>query len=197
MALKVYSKVLISSIVSLSAMAISAHAFALAAPGLYIGGQAGYGNVDYSSSNVYKTDQDNLAGRAFIGFSFTPYIALEGGYLSLPDNKFTLYPGAPKLVIKTDAWDVLAKLTVPLSDLGMNPSCSPVSLYVKGGAAYVNADVSGYLSGSDSNWQPEAAAGLAYHFSTNLSADISYNHIFSNSDHPKVEFAALGLIYNF
>lgn len=187
--------------------ATSAHADETAMfPGLYIGAEAGYADVDYGvntkSDNTHKvtTHDDDLGGRAYIGFNFNPYLALEGGYSYLPDNKYKvtdLVTGTVnKSAIQTAMWDIVGKFSLPLDNM-------PSTLYAKAGAGYVNSDLKldGRKVHTDDNWLPIAGVGANYKLNCNLGVDISYTHAFgSNSSHnlePDIDFAAIGLTYNF
>ncbi len=142
-------------------MCSQAHA---AAPGFYLGGQVGWGDVHQSGISASDLANDfylpfasfsssskdtGIAGRAFVGYQFNPYFATEFGYTQF-SNMTTRASGvsvttptfAPFTVIginasgkvKTHAFDLVGKGILPLSN--------GFSLYAKAGAALITSQAS-------------------------------------------------------
>jgi len=208
-------------------------------PGFYIGVQAGLGRIDEGSgykdaanwvssypgadTTTKDTTQGGFAGRAFLGYSFNPYFALETGYTYLTNNKYnaTWVSGgetdlSENVKFKTWAWDLLAKATLPLNDSW--------DIYAKLGAAYVKANSSGTTdlnagtedvtsaNFSNSAIRPAYGLGITYKFNATWSMDLAWNGIYGKSKTsfssstgtisnqsnviPTVNTIVLGLTYN-
>jgi hypothetical protein len=184
------------------------------ATGFYAGAQAGYGSADYGSKvkdafNVYpihSNDEDDIAGRAYIGYQLTPIFGLEAGYSLFSDNT---YKGQSsdgltysKSRLETQAIDLLATIGTPLAYDGFG-------LTLKGGAAYVISDYSHSGNGSDAGFRPTdssndrfapaAGATLFYKLPNNMAVDLSYLRIFAPATiaAPETDLVTLGLSYRF
>lgn len=169
-------------------------AFAFAAPGPYASVEAGVNwvvpdaNWTGGPSNVSQNDATGIAGGAAAGYLWgnnTINYGLEVDALSYPDSN-----GSSQTVngfpygTKYDGYN--------LSLLGVlkYTSCSTgITAFVKGGAAYVDQQVSitglhGNTINSTSNtndFAPEAAVGVGYMLNPNLEVDVIADEVFAGS----------------
>jgi hypothetical protein len=183
--------------------------------GFYAGAGVGYGQADYGtrvkdSYNAYpihSNDEDDIAGRAYLGYQITPVFGLEAGYSLFSDN---VYKGqttggvtTSKTRLTTQTIDLLATLGTPLVFHGFG-------LTLKGGAAYEMSDYHHSGNGSDAGvaprdrsndrFAPAAGASIIYKFpNTAMAGDISYLHIFApaTTTSPETDLVTVGLSYRF
>jgi hypothetical protein len=154
----------------------------------YLGGSGGWALANEGHgpkewmSNVYDyyinstlssadkgANRGGVSGAFFAGYNFLPYFALEGRAIYYATNKYEAR-GADKISanildakLNTYAFDLMAKFSLPLVLVYEN--FDKLSLYVKGGGAYVFSDFTGSLI--DGN--PNVANGLVEH-------DFSYHN---------------------
>lgn len=210
-----FKKVLSTTVLSVSVLAaMTANA---SAPGIYVTGQVGYANNsmkietkdDIPNNDISKA---GVAGRVAIGYQFNQNFALEAGYFRTMQKNATLVDIKPswfkkdtvaigKLAYDQDAIDFVAKGILPVS--------TNINLYGKLGVAYLTTDAK--FNSSDKGFDPmldniakrkfapEAAIGVSYDITPNVSLDTSWTHI-----HPigrnrpgNINFIAVGLGYNF
>jgi opacity protein-like surface antigen len=239
-------KILISALVSLSAGCAVSSVFAsgfIQDAGPYVGAQGGlarayYGNDFKNTVEKFPTHdvtEGGFGGRLYAGWSFNPYLGIEGGYTQFANNKYSAsasyddgfgdsisVSGDGK--VKTNAWDVVGKVSLPFGSF--NPALSGLSVYAKGGAAYVTADASGDVTASETifgvtstasqnfsgtahDWEPVVGAGIAYTFANNLGLDVSFTHTQGHNSSvnlqdgtvtvkaPSTNLAAIGVSYKF
>lgn len=182
--------------------------------GFYVGGQLGYGGADYGSGiknafNVYpihSNDEDDLAGRVYVGYQLTKIFGIETGYTIFSDNTYKGQSAngltTSKSRLETQSIDLLATVGTPLTYEGFGAT-------LKGGAAYVMSDYSHSGNGSDAGFRPAdssndrfapaAGASIFYKLPYNTAVDISYLHIFApaNLAAPETDLVTLGLSYRF
>jgi OmpA-OmpF porin, OOP family len=208
-------KVLTTAVLGVSALSVMAAN--AAAPGAYVTGQLGYANTHMGNkteidtaafqptdANVTNLSNNGLAGRLAIGYQFNPNFALEMGYLQLGSKKVkgtgaVALAGVDTLKLSQNAIDLAAK--------GILPIASNFNVYGKLGVAYLTTTVTAKspdFSITDNKdgkhkWAPEAALGVSYDITPNVSIDTSWTHIHPvGSNRPgNVDFAAVGLTYNF
>jgi len=183
--------------------------------GFYLGAGVGYGQVDYGSKikssydkfyAINSNDEDDIAGRAYLGYQITPIIGIEAGYSLFADNTYKGQSSNGSILSKsrlsTQTVDLLATVGTPLYFHGFG-------LTVKGGAAYVMSDYRHSGNGSDAGIAPAdntnnrfaaaAGASIIYKLPDNAAVDLSYLHIFApgNLDSPETDLVTLGLSYRF
>lgn len=208
---------------------VSSSAFATTNNGFYVGGQFGYagnnssasslnavsvpvvvGSTQYNLMGPAKTtvDNDNIGGRAYIGYQFNRFLSLEGGYTQYSDTVLnnvygvrgqdqSLFEGALDGVVK-----------------GSFPITKRVSIYAKGGAAYVFtqnlpdykptaltlANAPNLLDVDTNNiyeFRPTYGAGVNVDITQRLSADVSWSQIVGGDNVPTTNFAGVGLAFHF
>lgn len=204
-----FKKVLTTSVLGVSALgAMLAHA---AAPGVYVTGQIGYANNNMKLNTADKIKDNNiaassLAGRAAIGYQFNQNFALEAGYFRAAQKHTTLVDTdksgklvSTKLGLDQNAIDFVAK--------GIFPVNTNLNLYGKLGVAYLTTDFDKATFNNRAistliakrKLAPEAAIGVSYDLTPNVSIDSSWTHIQTiGKNRPgNIDFVALGLGYNF
>lgn len=206
-----FKKILSTTVLSVSALAaMTANA---AAPGVYVTGQVGYADTHLESKLSKDLSNNGLAGRAAIGYQFNQNFAVEAGYLQLSGSKVNA--NVPKLKVKV--FDPNLKLKQNAIDLvgkGILPLANNINVYGKLGVAYITTDFTGNgkipgasvtvdlnetASIAKHKWAPEAAIGVSYDITPNVSLDASWTHIqpLGNNKPGNIDFAALGVGYNF
>ena len=198
-----------------SAIILTSTAFA-AAPimmdsfhsGFYLGIQAGYAKSHYSKSwmtkhakptitSVSSLDNDGFAARGYFGYDFTKNWAAELGYAYLPTVKFkkvAFNSATGNMDFDQYAIDLLVKGTIPFAN--------GFALFGKVGPAWLHRDdPTKTIGGSrikrnltNGKVIPVAGVGLAYHFNSQVSTDISYLRYFNNE---ATDLVTLGLAYKF
>jgi len=185
-------------------------------PGLYIGGQLGYGDTGYSAHHSFipmaglstkdadishvpssSVNPDGYAGRVYAGFQFNQNLAAEAGY-SLFSNSDTNVGQAFKSHISTQALDVSGKLIYPFTDA--------FNIYAKAGAALVheNQNIDGntrlgatHISFSTDPIRPLFGVGAGYNLTQNVSLNASWTRIQGNDNIQNIDFYGAGLSYYF
>lgn len=167
--------------------------------GLYLGIQGGKSYLHYSGPDYLLStnsiDDHKFAGRAFVGYHFTEFLATEIGYG---------YYGAPKIKYNAtgeeqsfsqQGADIFAKVVAPL-DYGIN-------FFGKLGASFLyrsavkNRDGHFVEKIANRKIAPAVGLGVGYAFNMNWVADLSWMRTFSNGTLPKMDFLAVGIVYRF
>ncbi|BBB15228.1 OmpA-like transmembrane domain protein [Candidatus Rickettsiella viridis] len=215
-----FKKVITTAVLGVSALsAIAANA---AVPGPYVTGQLGYANTHMSARTEFGdtiagmsiTDQSSnnlsnngLAGRLAVGYQLNQNFAVELGYLNLNTGKryFTDRYFWQNQSLTQSVIDVAGKGILPISDR--------VNAYGKLGLAYVittgtyakvyhpnaNGNINSIFQVADHKLAPEAAVGVSYDITPNVSLDTSWTHIQTvGKNRPgNIDFVAVGLGYHF
>jgi opacity protein-like surface antigen len=187
-------------------------------PGFYLGVQGGYAKADYgdvldkafNAIPGHNISKGQYGGRAYVGWQFNPNLAVETGYNYLQNNDYQVAGGLVDVTEKMQAWDLLGKASLPFSAfVGQE---TPFSLYAKAGGAYVRSEVDASVAGlgsiastTSNQVKPEAGIGVECNFTEDLSADLSYSHIFGQKtsltdteiNAPIADMAYVGLRYLF
>jgi len=98
--------------------------------GLYLGGSAGGAATEFISGTD-KLDDSDIAWKAFVGYHFLQFFAVEAGYRDLGSPSAT--EAGNSLKLSTTAFDVEALVGAPIG---------PVYLFGKGGIAKWDSDFS-------------------------------------------------------
>lgn len=207
-------------IITVSVLGVSALGMMAAnatTPGLYITGQAGYANTHMKDKIVppgpfagsgFSIPNSGFGGRVAVGYQFNPNIAVEMGYLRLPNQKgtFKLAPtsiyAASTERLKQNAIDLAAKGILPIND--------KFNVYGKLGVAYLTSTITNDYNGVKSNdnqffgiakhkLAPEVGLGVTYNVTNNVFVDTSWTHIqpLGKNKPGNVDFAAVGIGYSF
>jgi OOP family OmpA-OmpF porin len=169
--------------VLMSAAAVFAGSAAAASPdgsGVYLGIGAGVGHASIDQTNINNellsagftpvstsTDENSVAYKLFLGYSFNRYIAVEGGYFNL--GKFsadsTVTVGTASEQIKTYGFNLDAVASLPLTQT--------FSIFGRGGVQNAKTTVDRSSTGSvavlvpqssESKTSWDAGAGVAFEF---------------------------------
>lgn len=182
--------------------------------GFYVGGSAGRSEVnDFNGSDLdaelatlglissSSTDDTDTGWKAFAGYRFMKYLAVEGAYTNFGEataNSIVTAPsaGVVNTTLESDAWT--------LSALGILPLGDRFSLFGRVGVNFWNIDVSatgtgggGTATASDSDDGTDwvYGVGAAYDFTPNLSARGEWERYdFDDSD---VDLLSAGISWSF
>lgn len=178
-------------------------------PNVYVGLQAGYGDTNWSDTDVaynqntqfgLKSKDGVFAGRIFTGYNFNQYLAVEGGYTYFGNTKTTLTVPATvasnnanilpltsgtvdgTITTKTYGLDLVGRINVPVTD--------GFGLYAKAGPGYLHSSLSGMgASTTSKNVDLVFGGGADYQIGQNLVADVSFTRF--NGNHNLSDFSKL------
>ncbi len=164
-----------ASTLGMSLSTVAATACNTGCPGVYVGAQAGWGQVKYRNNHHegrrhHNDDNGGFGGRVYLGYQFNPYIGLEtgvAGFFKDSDHHHDRN-GSHNNV---GQWDLLARVGAPFGDSGFRGD-------IKGGAAYLFNGNDHHNGGDSDRIIPAAGASLAYSFCQNVMVDLSYLHGF-------------------
>jgi hypothetical protein len=118
-------------------LTFAAHNATAADPGFYLGGSLGMSFIETGDElqigdriEDFDIDDDDFAWKAFIGWQFLPWLAVEGGYVDFGDVQGPATGGVVSTGV--DGWNVFAVGTLPLG---------PVDVFAKLGLIWWNVDV--------------------------------------------------------
>lgn len=172
------------------------------------------GKVTFDKNNL---NNNGLAGRLAIGYQFNQTLAIEMGYLQLGQKKSN-FSGelTPKGLdpVNVNGSFKLSQYAIDLAAKGILPISDKFNVYGKLGVAYlttttkniINSSASGISIDNDSiptfakhKWAPEAAVGVSYDITPNVSVDTSWTHIqpMGNKRPGNIDFVAVSIGYNF
>lgn len=189
-------------------------------PNIYMGVQAGYGMSGWENfdklGNLKVTNDANLAGRLFVGYSFHKNFGVELGYMAIgkkaklianiEDESSNSATSVQLASIRTQAFDLVGKLSVPVNDV--------VDVYAKAGVNYLmssglNKSNVGEIDGlfTDSHlhhFGPAFGVGMSYNITETMFADVSWMHYEGNHSmkthggdrikyQPSVDFIGVGI----
>ncbi|EKD54145.1 MAG: hypothetical protein ACD_60C00120G0015 [uncultured bacterium] len=177
--------------------------------GFYFGGQVGQTKIQNSVENVQTQTgsisvtpkNTGVGARIFVGYHFNENVGLEFGAMHYGDSTYKVSGGCSNPTTRQNAIDFLGKGMFPFWSSG-------VSIFGKGGFAYVNNQTTGTLASgglsascngsneSKSSVRPEASLGVSYDVTDRWMVDLSYTRMFSGSNIPTSDFIAFGLSYH-
>ncbi|MGI9330140.1 MAG: outer membrane beta-barrel protein [Gammaproteobacteria bacterium] len=183
----------------------------------YVGGGLGVAKVDNTAcdalgspgnggtGNQVDCDDDDVAWKGFIGWQPLKYVAFEGGYVDLGETDAK--GGATNIKAEVDGWQVSGLLFVPGLEM--------IGAYIRGGAYFYEADLSGRIAGvpiqdlipgSTERSDTAAVYGMGFRLPINddliISADFErYLDVGDDSRFPggetDINYFSLGAIYPF
>lgn len=120
---------------------------------------------DISEDNIATDpDKNDWAAGAFLGYNFTPWFALEGGYTYLGEMEFN-----DTQAVEQQSFDFVGKFSKDLT--------KSLDVYAKLGGSYYLAHGQEALAGIDDDGLiGTAGVGLGYFFNKNVSARIEYQY---------------------
>ena len=200
-----FKKVITTAVLGVSAL--SAMAANAAAPGPYVTGQLGYADTHMSSKFKDLNDlninlsNNGIAGRLAVGYQLNQNLAIEAGYLQLRSKKVNVMAEGEEMGSAK-----LSQYAIDLAAKGILPIANNLNAYGKLGVAYLTTTTKGNntivsLTKTDTQrkWAPEAAVGVSYDITPNMSVDTSWTHIqpIGNDRPGNIDFVAVGVGYNF
>lgn len=128
-------------------------------------GGLGFGQSDYQDVGVTSANTRSEGWKVYAGYQFNKYLGVEGGYTNL--NDMTATNGPLRATVDTEAWNVAALLSYPLTN--------KFSVIGKLGAAYMLSDAKVTngaaltVRSSDDGFEPNYGVGVSYALFDNLS----------------------------
>jgi opacity protein-like surface antigen len=162
-------------------------------------------NTKVSGPAQPSIDNDGFAGRAYVGYNFNRYFAIEGGYTQYADTKISNIFGVAgdDENLSEGAIDTVARLNIPLS--------KRFNLYGKGGAAFVMANqvTDAYAVPTGDTYQfhyektsldrvrPTFGVGLDMDITRYLSTEISFASVIGGNGISTSDLLAIGINCHF
>lgn len=149
-------------------------------------GQSHYQDVDAPSANTRSE-----GWKAYAGYAFNKYLAIEGGYANL--NDMTATDGTLNVNVATDAWTLGALLSYPVTE--------KFAVMGKLGAAYVLSDINvkngtaRMVRTGDDDYEPNYGVGVSYALLDNLSLRAEWER-FDRSDFD-IDLVTAGAVLKF
>ncbi len=185
---------------------------ALADTDVTAGTTGNYVGLQLGSSNLYaqtlslpnqngvptltRPSKKGFVARAFWGYQFINYLALEGGFVYFTPATYNIQNGSsPEQQVK--GVDLLGKGVLPLY-WGFNAFAKLgafIAYYTKAGLLAPQPN-SSHDGAHGFTVRPEFGLGLDYAFTPNWHVDLSVNQITKGSQVPKINYYAFGLSYH-
>lgn len=173
-----------ATLIALSGAALSAHAAESDnSRGFYVGGGVGQFNVkiddiDDTDEALERLDDDDTSWKAFVGYRFSPYFAIEGAYVDFggPSDRSTASGSSGDYKVELSGFAPYVIGTLPLG---------PVELFGKVGYYFYDVDITADLddlggdvfSSSDSGEDLLYGFGVGMTFFEHLNARLEYEKI--------------------
>lgn len=169
--------------------------------GLYLGASVGSGHYRHICNGTpagASCDNDDVAGRAFVGWQFNQYFGLELGAAYLGKTQFEV-AGVDVASVRNRNVDLVGVFSYPIHSM--------FSVYGKAGIARNRTTASTALipgvltsvSASDTSTNLTYGAGVRYNFTRNWAARAEWQryHFGDDSFVPsdKIDYFSLGLLY--
>jgi OmpA-OmpF porin, OOP family len=158
-------KSIVTATLFIAGLALSAGASAQT----YVGGTIGQSSAKYDSTGVSSAEKNGTAFHLIAGYSFSPNLAVEGGYFNL--GKSTVSVSGITVDFKGSGLDLAAVLKTDSFDGFMG--------FAKLGGAYVKGETSvsfpGFSGGvSENTFQALVGLGVAYKLSDTVQVRVEY-----------------------
>lgn len=192
----------------------SASAYATANNGFYTGLQLGESSSNYSNSSSglsdfygysslpgASVDNNEFAGRLYLGDQFNKYVALELGYSYLGNVEFNhiFAISNANAELRQQAGDLTAKVMLPVTQ--------QFNVFALGGAAYVyakpnnvssTASTLGVQTGSgEGQFTATYGLGAGYDFNQHWGIDATWRRFNASGDIENIDLFTLGAAYHF
>ncbi|MCH9644495.1 MAG: porin family protein [Gammaproteobacteria bacterium] len=170
--------------------------------GLYLGADAGYSTVNYTTSTFptgfapSSIDKAGAAAKIYMGYTFKKYYDAELDVIYFKQPSFTGISGITHAI-------KIRNNIISLSAKGMLPLSNRIAPYVTLGIGYIAR--TGVSSGSTTVlpegcfFSPVYGAGLIWNFYKNWNTDFNWTQAPQNSSKrlPTANFVAAGIFYKF
>lgn len=195
--------------------------------GWYAGGAIGYGGYNATYSRTHETiastgasawsvdnDTKDTMWKAYVGYRFTPYVSVEGGYWDFGRPSYSAAIVSPVVTsmnrtFKAQGVGGDAALWLPLR--AVSPVLSKVSGFAKLGAMYTRTTASAAAPGggltplpaeSSHDLRPHWAVGAEYSIQRNLAARLEFEGVTQVGDDSKfgtadIQMLSIGANYRF
>ena len=162
-------------------------------PGFYIGASGGQTTVDkdandfgYKGPSNFKIDDDDTGWKAYLGYSFLPWLGFEAGYVDFGSVSQNF--NGNRFDVDVNGWDGFMVGTLPIG---------PVDLFAKVGAISLKTelDTNRFGSEDDTDTQLAYGVGVAYnvgHWSIRAEAEG-----FDDNEVDDFYFLSAGVVYRF
>lgn len=162
--------------------------------GFVLGLEGGYADTHWDNINFIGSSisDSGFAARAFIGYDFNQYFALENGYVYLPKATVDNFDAS----ISNYAIDLLGKISVPVT--------SGLRVYAKAGLGYLHSSENSnfFNENTVSHFGPAFGVGAGYEIVPNLALNLSWMRYSGNGDlndngnyQPNPDVVLFGLSY--
>lgn len=204
----------LSLVLTAAGLLCSASAYATASDGFYLGLQLGEADANYSNSSSglndfygysslpgASVDNQEFAGRAYLGYQFNKFFATELGYSYLGNYEFNnifAISGA-SAELRQQAGDLTAKVMLPVT--------KQFNVFALGGLAYVYASpnnissTAGFLGVQDGSGEGAFTAtyglGAGYDFNDHWGLDATWRRFNSSGDIENTDLFTLGAAFHF
>ena len=177
----------IASALLLGALGVSA-AQAAAPIGPYIGGSATQSRFDTDNFELSDVDDEDTGWKAFVGWRFAPFFAVEGGYTDFGQSDA---PGDDL----SDPFSLDVK-GISAFGVGIIP-IGPIELFGKVGGARLKANYAiGADEFKDSSTEFAYGAGVQFAFG-NVGLRAEYENFDTGGDAGHLDLISLGVTYTF
>jgi len=181
-------------------------------PEMYIGVQGGFVDTNFGTSTMMATPENGsvpitsasiknhvFGGRAYLGYQFNEYLALETGFLRPRSTRYTqINDGTvPNGNVSEYGIDISGKVFLPMA------AYIHLSPYLKVGGIYMDANSHGGITrngASDFGYSlhPLFGAGIGYDIMPSITVDLSWTTITKrNTTLPPLYMYFIGLTYHF
>jgi opacity protein-like surface antigen len=188
----------------LSLSATTSFAGINAANGFYIGGDLAFTIYDPVDGAAMDSSLIAIDGyiRPYIGYRFTDYLAIEGGFDYLVNDHNA---GGKATIPGTSGPDHYKLTAIDLAGKIIYPFVNGLSVFGKAGFAVVHQDVFNQTYQNDepevdtntTRLMPLVGVGASYNFTQRIAAEISYVHIQRVNPIKNIEILGAGLSYTF
>lgn len=167
--------------------------------GVYVGGQVGETNTHFNTARLGLQTADvriqGFSGRAYGGYAFNDYFALEAGYLRFsPTRVLNINNTGVRGNVDEHSIDAVLRASYPLKH-GFQVSG-------KFGLAYLEAEPNAVLRANSTNfytnasvahYRPIYGAGASYDVNSHVAVTGSWLHLHEHRALPRGDLIALGL----
>lgn len=186
--MRMNNKATLASALMLGALGVAATANAASPEGFYIGGSATQSRFDTDNFDVDDVDEEDTGWKAFVGFRFAPFFAIEGGYTDFGETDSPADAVGGPFSLDAKGASVFGVGIIPIG---------PLELFGKAGGARLKSNgIYGpdEFSDSETNFAYGAGVGLAF---GNLGLRAEYENFDTGGEAGHLDLISVGLTYTF